>query len=189
MTQSHISSTAAISSDLVVKGTGTLVVQDYASIQERVIIDTGVNGCVSIGKRAKLKAGTVVRAHSGALILGDRCSLGEYSILACHGGVDIGPLCMFGPYVLINAAAHLIDGPEPYRFLGERTQGIVIDAGVWVGARVTILDGVRIGQRAIIGAHSLVTTDIPAEMLAVGTPARLVRRLGGREDHGSLSER
>src|SRR5688572_24294485 len=121
MTQTHISSTAAISPDLVVRGTGSLVVGDYASIQERVIIDTGVDGRVSIGKRAKLKAGTVVRAHSGGLILGDRCSVGEYSLLACHGGVDIGPLCMFGPYVLINAAAHLTDGPEPYRFLGERT--------------------------------------------------------------------
>jgi acetyltransferase-like isoleucine patch superfamily enzyme len=189
MTHTQISSVAAISPDLVVKGTGTLIIQDFASIEERVIIDTGVDGYVSIGKRAKLKTGTVVRAHSGALTLGDRCTLGEYSLVACHGGVDIGPLCMFGPYVLINAAAHLIDGPEPYRFLGERTQGIIIESGVWVGARVTILDGARVGQRAIIGAHSLVTTDIPAEMLAVGTPARLIRRLRGREHHGSLSKR
>lgn len=177
MTKKTLSKTCDISSDLTVRGSGALIIEDYACIQQNVIIDTGFDGRVVIGRRAKLKSGVIVRCYSGHLSVGARSSIGEYSILACHGGIDIGPLCMFGPYVLVNAAEHITEGVEPYRYLGELAREIVIESGVWIGARATILDGVRIGRRAIIGAHSLVNMDIPAEVLAVGTPVRLVRQL------------
>jgi acetyltransferase-like isoleucine patch superfamily enzyme len=51
----------------------------------------------------------------------------------------------------------------------------VIGDHAWLGARVTVLDGVKIGRHAIIGAHSLVTCDVPDWGVAVGTPARVIR--------------
>ena len=84
---------------------------------------------------------------------------------------------MFGPYVFVNAADHLKCAEEPYRFQGETTRGIVIGEGTWIGAKATILDGVHIGQRAVIGAHALVNRNVSDRSMAVGTPARTVRQV------------
>ena len=85
-------------------------------------------------------------------------------------------MCMFGPYVFVNAADHLTCGEDAYRFQGETTRGVVIEEGTWVGAKATILDGVHIGRRAVIGAHSLVNRDVADRSVAVGAPARIVRK-------------
>jgi acetyltransferase-like isoleucine patch superfamily enzyme len=57
---------------------------------------------------------------------------------------------------------------------GVTARGIVIEDGVWIAAGCRILDGVRIGRHAVIGAGSVVTTSIPAEAVAVGVPARVL---------------
>ncbi len=56
-------------------------------------------------------------------------------------------------------------------------QGIVVEDGAWIGAGAAILDGVRVGRGAVIGANAVVTRDVPAHTLAVGSPARVVRDL------------
>lgn len=177
MTIQDLSSSATIATDLIVRGTGTLTVEDYVSIEEHVIIDTGSGGAVLLKRRAKIKSGVVVRTHGGTVTIGERTTIGEYSLLACHGGLEIGALCMFGPYVFVNAADHLICSRDPYRFQGETTRGIVIGEGTWIGAKATILDGVQIGQRAVIGAHALVNRDVPDQAMVVGTPARWIRQV------------
>ncbi|MGZ6099020.1 MAG: DapH/DapD/GlmU-related protein, partial [Myxococcaceae bacterium] len=62
-----------------------------------------------------------------------------------------------------------------------RSAPIVIGDGAWIAARVTILPGVTIGAGAIIGAGSVVTRDVSPHTLAVGNPARVVRRLNAAE--------
>lgn len=116
--------------------------------------------------------------------IGDRTSIGEYSILASHGNLDVGSECMFGPYVFLNAASHIIDGPEPYRFQGEMALGIVVEDGVWLGARCSILDGVTVGERCVVGAHALVLDSLPPRSLAIGQPAYVQKKLGGTSNEG-----
>ena len=57
----------------------------------------------------------------------------------------------------------------------EHGTGLVIGKNVWIGARVTILDGVKIGDNAIIGAHSFVREDVPANAVVAGVPAKLIK--------------
>lgn len=171
------SPSANIAPDVKFSGTGRIVIADFVEIHDGVHLDTGRGGSITIGPRSKLKSGVILRAYGGALEIGRRTSIGEYSIIASHGGVAIGSNCMFGPYVFINAAEHIISGQDCYRFQGERAVGIVIEDGVWLGARVSVLDGVLIGARAVVGAHSLVVRDIAARALAVGTPTRTVRAI------------
>lgn len=177
MTELIAHARARVSPDIVLRGTGRVEIEEFAEIQDRVLLDTGTGGLIQIRARAKLKLGVVVKAYGGQLVIGKRTTIGEYSMIACHGGITIGEQCMFGPYVFLNAADHIISAEDPYRFQGETTRGIVVGDGVWLGARVTILDGVEVGSAAVVGAHSLITKDIPAGVLAVGAPARTVKVL------------
>jgi maltose O-acetyltransferase len=61
--------------------------------------------------------------------------------------------------------------------LQTRYKRVVIGQQVWIGANVTILPGVEIGDRAVIGAGAVVTKDIPPRSVAVGVPARIIKKL------------
>ena len=92
--------------------------------------------------------------------------------------VTIGAFTMFGPAVQILTALHPLSAAER-RAGKEYAKPIAIGADVWVGGAAIICPGVTIGDRAIIGAGSVVTKDIPAGVLAVGNPCRVVRELAG----------
>jgi acetyltransferase-like isoleucine patch superfamily enzyme len=57
---------------------------------------------------------------------------------------------------------------------------VIIEENVWIGGQVTLLPGVRIGRNSVVGIHSVVMSDIPADVVAAGNPARVVRRLDNR---------
>lgn len=101
--------------------------------------------------------------------------------------IHIGDDVMIGPNVTIAAAAHPLH-PALRRKGLQYNKPVTIGAGVWVGAGSIILPGVAIGENAVIGAGSLVTKDIPAGVLAVGSPCRVVRPIGEEDkrayDHG-----
>jgi acetyltransferase-like isoleucine patch superfamily enzyme len=58
-----------------------------------------------------------------------------------------------------------------------QSEPVIIEDRVWIGSKVVILPGVRIGSRAVIGAGSIVTKDVPPRCVAAGNPARVIRRL------------
>jgi maltose O-acetyltransferase len=90
--------------------------------------------------------------------------------------VDIGSRTMFGPNVQIYTATHPIDFLE--RGSGvEFAKAISIGEDVWVGGSAVICPGVRIGDRTIIGAGSVVTKDIPSDVFAAGNPCKVIRKL------------
>jgi maltose O-acetyltransferase len=94
--------------------------------------------------------------------------------------VRIGDRTLFGPAVQIYTATHPLDAAERRRGL-EYALPITIGDDVWVGGGAIILPGVRIGDRAVIGAGSVVTKEVPAGVFAAGNPCRVVRELeGGR---------
>ncbi len=87
--------------------------------------------------------------------------------------VKIGDYTMFGPAVQIYTAAHPLNAQ--LRRGPEFCKPIEIGADVWVGGGAIICPGVRIGDRTVIGAGSVVTRDIPSDVLAVGNPCRVMR--------------
>lgn len=90
--------------------------------------------------------------------------------------VTIGSRTMFGPNVQIYTATHPLNHEERASGL-EYAKPIVIGADVWVGGSVVICPGVRIGDRSVIGAGSVVTKDVPAVVFAAGNPCRVIRPL------------
>jgi maltose O-acetyltransferase len=91
--------------------------------------------------------------------------------------VHIGEHTLFGPGVQILTPLHPMDAA--LRREREFGKPVLIGADVWVGGSALILAGVHIGARAIIGAGSVVSRDIPADVFAAGNPCRVIRQLGG----------
>jgi maltose O-acetyltransferase len=89
--------------------------------------------------------------------------------------VRIGSFTLFGPAVQIYTPLHPFDAA--LRRKQEYGEPIEIGSDVWVGGGVIILPGVHIGDRAVIGAGSVVTRDVPADVFAAGNPCRVVRQL------------
>jgi maltose O-acetyltransferase len=96
--------------------------------------------------------------------------------------VRIGTFSMFGPAVQIYTPMHPLDAELRRR--QEYGKPVTIGSDVWVGGGAIILPGVQIGSRAVIGAGSVVTRDVPAGVFAAGNPCRVVRELAGETDRG-----
>lgn len=91
--------------------------------------------------------------------------------------VTIGNNTLIGPAVQIYTATHPLDAAERRSGL-EFAQPITIGADVWIGGGAIICPGVTIGDRVIIGAGSVVTKDVPPDVIVAGNPARIIRSVG-----------
>lgn len=116
--------------------------------------------------------------HAG-IDIGQRCFIGERTIIRGQGGVTIGNDVLIAPQVQILAIEHVVQTTRvPIIDQGIRAQGILIEDGAWLGAGSIVTDGVHIGRNAVVGAGAVVTRDVPAGAVVVGVPARIVKRIG-----------
>src|SRR5690625_760633 len=90
--------------------------------------------------------------------------------------VDIGDHVMIGPNVTISTASHPLN-PELRLKHAQFNKPVTIEKNVWIGANVTIFPGVTIGENSVVGANSTVTKDIPSNVLAFGTPCKVIKRI------------
>jgi maltose O-acetyltransferase len=123
---------------------------------------------------AQYATSSIVVFPGGRFVVGDRTVFNFGLDLAATGSVEIGHDVMIGTHVMIidNDFHDPVDHdrmPEP--------RPVVIGDGAWIGNRAIVLPGVTIGDRAVIGAGSVVMTDIPPRTLAMGNPARVIKRL------------
>lgn len=97
----------------------------------------------------------------------------------CHfmdmGGITIGDDVMIGPKVNLVSSGHPVSPAE--RRNGIVAKPITIGTNVWIGAAATILPGVTIGDNAVVAAGAVVSRDVPANTLAAGVPARVLKQL------------
>lgn len=160
---------------------------------------------IRIGSDVVIDDGCLLDAKGGegsGISIGDRVFVGRNTILSCKNGsielrdgANIGFNCevfsasrvVVGAHALVAAYCYLIGGDHdfsdptvPIQALGRSSKGIEVGEGSWLGAGVLVLDGVRIGSRAIVGAGSVVKVDVPDLGVAASRPAKLV---GTRSEH------
>ncbi len=136
---------------------GAVELGDQVYIYRDTTIETDQGGSVKIG------------AHSS---IHPRCQINAYV-----ESIEIGEGVMIAPNCSLYSYNHGIAPEQPIREQSLESNGpVVIGDEAWLGVGVTVLCGVRIGKGAVIGAGSLVTTDIPDGAIAVGMPARVVKR-------------
>lgn len=103
--------------------------------------------------------------------IGERCYLWAGDI---SGKIIIGNYVSLGPEVFVTASDYQFGSHERFRTQPKREEDVVVGDDVWLGARVVVTAGVRIGDGCIVGAGAVVTRDLPPGTIAVGVPARVV---------------
>ncbi len=109
-------------------------------------------------------------------LLGDRVFANWGLVALDVGKITIGNDVLIGPNVQLLTATHPLD-PEARRAKWEGSKPIVIGNNVWLGGGVIVCPGVTIGDNTVVGAGTVVIRDLPANVVAVGNPARIVRDL------------
>ena len=127
----------------------------YAPVELR----TGSAGRLTIGERSSLRWGSSVYV-ADSVTIGDGTRIGAYTIIS---DVEVGGL----------------DSPDT-----EPPRPITIGDGVWIATRVVVRPGVQIGDGAVVGAGSVVDSDVPARAVVAGAPARVLRRLDADDEAG-----
>jgi maltose O-acetyltransferase len=123
--------------------------------------------------------------HKGARIaIGDHTFINYGTSISAYEQGKIGRHCLLGHYTLVlDRNEHGVEQRE----VAPPPAQVIIEDHVWIGSRVIILPGVCVGHHSVVGAGSVVTKDIPADSLAVGNPARVVRRFGRAGGGAALS--
>lgn len=140
-------------------GADATLAELLGSVGDRVTIRSPL--FVDLGRRITVGARTFVNVNLTALDIAP---------------ITIGEDCQIGPNVQLLTPTHPID-PQRRRALIESAEPITIGDNVWLGGGVIVCPGVTIGDDSVIGAGSVVARDIPAGVVAVGNPARVIRRV------------
>ena len=138
---------------------------------------------ISIGDRFRVLSAHVPvelgAGEYGRITIGDNTFINSGTSIGSLASITIGNNVAIGNYVLImdsdfhNPADHTLPGAKA---------PIIIEDGVWIGARATILKGVTIGKHAVIAAGAVVTKDVPAGALVGGVPAKVIRYIQADPD-------
>jgi maltose O-acetyltransferase len=110
------------------------------------------------------------------IVLGEKVFFNFNCVVLDVMPVEVGSNVLFGPSVQIYTATHPIDAAERRLWL-EAAKPIRIGSDVWIGGGAIICPGVKIGDRTVVGAGSVVTKDIPSDVVAAGNPCRTLRPL------------
>ncbi len=183
--QGYIAPSATISHSNLHLGT-------HIFIADRVVIFHDKNGGpVELAERVHIHNDTCIQTgDGGSLKIGSdthiqpRCQFSAYKAPIKIGcGVQIAPNCAFYPYKHGVAPGELIK-QQPLQTKG----GIIIEDDAWLGFGVIVLDGVRIGKGAVVGAGAVVTHDVPDGAIAAGVPARIVNTRSNLVCNGQNSQ-
>jgi acetyltransferase-like isoleucine patch superfamily enzyme len=138
-----------------------------------------------IGPNSTLSAGVGpdhVLEQECVIRIGDRCVIGKGSAIVGHTSVEIGDDVWTGPHVYVTDANHgYEDVSQPIGVQFAANEPVRIGAGSWLGTGVVVLPGTTIGRHVVVGAGAVVADDLPDNTVAVGNPARVVRKYEGSE--------
>jgi acetyltransferase-like isoleucine patch superfamily enzyme len=144
------------------------------------VLDALLDGRLEVGPQTLLEPHVWLTAPGSARIrIGSGTFLNVGVMLAALELVEIGDHCMLANGCFVTDGNHRFDDPDrPVPWQGFTSKGPTrIGDNVWCGVNVVVASGVSIGERSVIGANSVVTSDIPPFSVAAGAPARLLRTI------------
>lgn len=169
----------------------------HDSVVAARILRHAPGGRIEVGSYDHIRGRLITWLPDSKIVVGDNVILQAYAIVEAYASVEIGDDTMIGAWSIISdGRGHSLDWAErvedqkTYRKPGAikldhmDRDPIVIGKGCWLGTRVIVMPGVRIGDGVTIGAASVVTRDVPEFTIAAGNPAKVIRELEHRRPVG-----
>jgi len=154
------------------------------TIDRHCVIDGYASEPIQLGDCVKIGAFSTVSSTSHlsklgiGLKMGNHSAVGMFTEFGAAGGIVIGSNVIMGSYVSFHSENHNFADPDiPIRLQGVTSKGITIGDNVWVGAKVTFLDGCRVGNHCVVAAGAVVNGDYPDHCVIGGVPAKVLKML------------
>lgn len=150
---------------------------DDTRIERGIIWRVGSKGRIHIGSKSVIRTGAELKVD-GKLKIGHRVLIGAWTTLSVLDELHIGDDCLLAERVSIRDHDHRFEQPSvPVADQGYRVATIRLGNNVWLGAGVTLLKGVSLGDGCVVGANAVVTRSFPAGCVLAGVPARVIQQL------------
>jgi len=166
--------------NVVVRHPGRMSIGEGVLVDDDCFFDAkgSAEGGFEIGDHVLVSRGCIVSGKGGDLTIGQRVNIGAYCQIWSMGEVSIGSDTRLAGHCYVGGGAYDPDGPTdvPMSEQPVAPPPLEIGSDCWLGAGVVVLPGVTIGRGAIVGAGSVVTRDVPPYSIALGAPARVIRR-------------
>jgi acetyltransferase-like isoleucine patch superfamily enzyme len=139
-------------------------------------LEVGRSATLELGRWSWIGHGCKIRSHEGAVLIGAKSVLGQECTISSYQHVSIGRECVVADRVMLIDFDHgMVEVERPIRLQGIYKRDVRVGNNVWIGYGACVLRGVTVGDNAVIGANAVVTTDVPANAVVGGVPARLIR--------------
>jgi len=134
--------------------------------------------CVKIGAYSLLSSTSHLSKYGKGLKIGNNSSVGQFTEFGAAGGIEIGNDVIMGSYVSFHSENHnFSDTSKLIREQGVTSKGIKIGNNVWVGAKVTFLDGCSVGNNSVVAAGAVVNGIYPDNSIIAGIPAKVLKSI------------
>ena len=142
-----------------------------------VKLEVKPGGRLVLGRWSWVGHGCKIRVHEGEVRIGAKTVLGQECTISAYQQVSIGRECVVADRVMLIDFDHgVVDVERPIRLQGIYKRDVRVGNNCWIGYGVCVLRGVTVGDNCVLGASAVVTHDVPADSVAAGIPARVIRR-------------
>lgn len=134
--------------------------------------------CVKIGSYSTLSVTSHLSKLGKGLKIGNNSAVGQFTEFGAAGGIEIGNDVIMGSYISFHSENHNFnDNTKLIREQGVTSKGIKIGNNVWVGAKVTFLDGCIVGNNSVVAAGAVVNGNYPDNSIIGGIPAKVLKSI------------
>jgi acetyltransferase-like isoleucine patch superfamily enzyme len=156
---------------------GRLQIDGIAFICPKVKFEIGKDAVLRLGRWSWVGTGSKIRVHEGEVSLGAKTVMGQECTISAFQHIAIGRECILADRVMLIDFDHgVVEVERPIREQGIYKRDVDVGHNCWIGYGAAILRGATVGDNSVIGTYTVVTKDIPANSVAVGQPAKIVRK-------------
>jgi acetyltransferase-like isoleucine patch superfamily enzyme len=154
-----------------------LVVDGVAFICPKVKFEIGKDARLHLGRWSWVGNGSKIRVHEGEAFIGAKTVLGQECTISAFQHVSIGRECIVADRVMLIDFDHgVVEVERPVRMQGIYKRDVHVGHNCWIGYGACVLRGCTVGDNSILGTYAVVTKDIPANSVAAGVPAEVIRK-------------
>jgi acetyltransferase-like isoleucine patch superfamily enzyme len=155
---------------------GRLTSDGMAFVGPGVKFEIGKGASVHLGRFSWIGHGCKIRCHEGEVRIGAKTVMGQECTISAFQRVEIGRECILADRVMLIDFDHgVVEVDRPVRHQGIYKRDVRVGNNVWIGYGASFLRGTTVGDNCVIGTYAVVTKDIPANAVAGGVPARIIR--------------